>query len=75
MTYEKAKQKAKEIDKNVDTVVEYESAYVFYNSKARGNNTEDNEVVIDKDTGKVISYSEYVMTTKDSAKKLRVSTI
>ena len=35
ITYEKAKQKALENIPNADTCVEYNSVYIFYNSKAR----------------------------------------
>ena len=66
ITYEKAKQKALENITNADTSVEYNSVYIFYNSKARGDKQEDNEVVIRKDNGNIISYTEYIMTTNDT---------
>ena len=73
IAYEKAKQKALENIPNADTCVEYNSVYIFYNSKARGDKQEDNEVVIRKDNGNIISYTEYIMTTndKESDKKVR----
>lgn len=68
ITYEEAKKIALNDMPEADTVVEYESVYVFYNSKAKGPDTEDNEVVIEKKTGRIISYSEYVATTDDDPK-------
>lgn len=75
ITYEQAKKKALAQDKNLDTVIEYDKAYVFYNSKARGNEAEDNEIVVLKENGNMISYGEYVMTTTDDDKKKKVSKI
>ena len=66
MTYEQAVTKAKKIYPAVDTVAEYEDAYVFYNSKAKGNDLEDNEVVVLKDNGKVVSMTEYAVNTNSN---------
>lgn len=72
MTYEQAKDKAVKIYPEVDSALEYKDAYIFYNSKARGNKQDDNEVVILKNGGKVISMSEYVMSTKDDTSPKRL---
>lgn len=72
MTYEQAKSKAVKIYPEVDSALEYKDAYIFYNSKARGNKQDDNEVVILKNGGKVISMSEYVMSTKDDTSPKRL---
>lgn len=68
MTIEQAIQKAKKAYPQVDTVAEYEDAYVFYNSKARGEDNIDNELIILKETGNIISYNEYIKQTKASNK-------
>lgn len=67
ITYDKAKAKALKAYPEVDTALEYNDAYIFYNSKARGSKTDDNEVVVLKDSGNIISMSEYVMGTKDTS--------
>lgn len=72
LTYEQAKQKAQKEYPAVDSVLEYKDAYVFYNSKARGNKTDDNEVVILKKNGNVISMTEYVMGTEDNTAPKRL---
>lgn len=72
VTYEQAKKKAVEAYPSVNTVLEYKDAYVFYNSKARGNDREDNEVIVLKDSGKVVSMTEYVIGTKDDAAPKRI---
>lgn len=68
-------QKALKNIPNVDTCVEYNSAYVFYNSKARGNEQDDNEIVILKDNGNIISYTQYIMETNDSENNKKVRKI
>lgn len=68
VTYEQAKDKATSARSGLDAALEYKDAYVFYNSKARGTNTEDNEVVILKRNGERVSMSEYVMMTQDDSK-------
>ena len=75
ITYEKAKQKALESIPKADTVIEYDSAYVFYNSKARGNEQDDNEIVILKDNGNIISYTQYIVETNDSENNKKVRKI
>jgi hypothetical protein len=60
---ENAIKKAKTIQP-INAMYEYPDAYVFTNTEAKDDETDDNEVVILKDDGKIISYSEYVMTTK-----------
>lgn len=69
MTYEQAKQKALSIDNKIDTMQEYESVYVFYNSKSRGAEAIDREIVIYKQDGKITNYTEYIDTTKDNTNK------
>ena len=51
----------------VDSYLDEDNAYVFFNSKAKGRELVDNEVVVIKRTGKVVSYVEYV--TRDTEKK------
>ena len=71
VTYEQAKKKALKENSNLDSVVEYKMAYVFSNSKAKGNDMEDNDVVIMKSSGNRISMSELVIELPegDKAKK------
>ena len=75
MTYEQAKEKALKQMPNADTTIEYDSVYVFYNSKAKGNEQDDNEVVIKKVDGEIISYSDYVMSTNDNINNKKVRKI
>ena len=63
ITYEVALDKAKRIDPTVDSYTEYPEAFVFTNSKVKGYEQEDNEVVIERKKGNVISYSELVIST------------
>lgn len=62
--YQNAKLIAKKVDANIDIYFEYPDAYVFSNSKAKGGDAQDNEVVIDKASGKILDYSLYIMNTK-----------
>lgn len=75
MTYEQVKEKALKQMPSADTVIEYNSVYVFYNSKAKGNEQDDNEVVIKKVDGDIISYSDYVMSTNDNINNKKVRKI
>ena len=61
ITYEVALDKAKRVDSKIDSYKEYPEAFVFMNSKAEGNECWDNEVVVERKNGKIISYSEFVM--------------
>lgn len=72
ITYEEAKKKAMKAKSGLDSAVEYQKAWMFYNSKATGHNQEDNEIVILKDSGKWISMTEYVMSTKDNDKPKKI---
>lgn len=72
ITYEEAKDKATSARSGLDTALEYKDAYVFYNSKARGHETEDNEIVILKKNGSRVSMSEYVMMTQDDSTPKKV---
>lgn len=72
ITYEQAKEKAVKLKKNLDTTLEYKDAYMFYNSKARGNQQEDNEVIVLKKSGKIVSMTEYIIGTKDNTTPKRI---
>lgn len=67
ITYEQAKKKAVGIRPALDSALEYKDAYLFYNSKARGTKTDDNEVIVLKKSGNIISMTEYVMSTSDNS--------
>lgn len=73
ITYEEAKAKATKLKTGLDSALEYKKAFVFYNSKATGHATEDNEIVILKDSGKWVTMADYIMSTsdKDKPKKLK----
>jgi len=64
ITKEEALKIAKQIIPKVDTVKNDPKAYIFMNSKAKGGEVWDNEVVVLKSTGKVISYMKYLMEVK-----------
>jgi len=74
ITYEQAKQTAKEL-LSADTVLEYPDAYVFTNSKAVGDDQEDNELVILKQNGNIISYFEYLSNSKHSHNEVQAKLI
>lgn len=64
ITFEQAKQKAKEIIPKADVYYDYPDAFIFSNSTAKGPEQVDNEVVILKPDGKIVDYSIYIMNTK-----------
>ena len=73
MTYEQAKEKALKVAKGLDTAYEYKGAYVFSNSKLKGNDAEDSEVVILKSNGNVVGLSDYIISSHEesSPKKIK----
>lgn len=64
ITKEQAIAIAKKILPKLNSVTEELKAYIFTNTSAKGNEIWDNEVVVLKNTGKVVSYSQYVMEIK-----------
>ena len=68
-SYEQAKEKALRANKNIDTALEYEGAYVFYNSKSDEN---DQEIVILKTNGNVVTMSDYLISSKDNKKPRQI---
>jgi len=62
ITYEVAFDKAKRMDPDIDSYQEFPNAFVFTNSKAEGDDQWDNEVVIDRKTGNIISYFKFVIS-------------
>lgn len=64
MTFERAKQVAKKYNPKVDVYQEYPDVYLFFIEKPTKVEMLDNEVIIRKDNGKIISYTEYIMTSK-----------
>lgn len=55
---------AKKTLPSVDSYKEEPKAFIFTNSKAKKDEVWDNEVVVLKATGKVISYMQYIMEVK-----------
>lgn len=72
VTYEQAKEKALKARNDINAAKEYDSAYLFYNSKAKGNEEDDNEVLILKSNGERISMTEYIVKIKDSSKPRKI---
>ena len=68
VSFEEATKIAKSHKKNVNMANIYEDAYVFYNSRATGNDQEDNDVVVWKEDGTVTNFGDYVMTSNASDK-------
>lgn len=64
VTYEVAVDMAKRIEPKVDSYQEYPDVFIFTNSKATGDDQWDNEIVISKNSGKVISYVDFIMDSK-----------
>lgn len=74
-TFDEAKKIAKKINPKVDVYQEYSDAFIFFIKDPKQDDVWDNEVVIKKSDGKVISYTKYIMTSKyfnDSAEDKRV---
>ena len=64
ITKEEALKIAKQIIPKVNKVKDDPKAYIFTNSNATGDEVWDNEVVVLKQTGKVVSYMDYIMNIK-----------
>lgn len=75
ITFEVALDKAKRVDPKIDSYAEYPEAFVFTNSKAKGDDQWDNEVVIERKNGKLISYTEFVMTASDHGEGINFRSI
>lgn len=61
ITLEQAKQKALKVHPKINAVIEEPKAYIFSNSKAITKEEKtDNEVVVLKENGKIVSYFEYI---------------
>lgn len=61
MGFEQALQKAKQIDPEIDTVLEYNNFWVFFKY---GRKTQDGEICIDKSTGNRVSFAELVIDNR-----------
>ena len=66
--YSKAKEIAQKQDAGVNSCLEYKDAYMFYNSKARGDKLYDREVIVLKNSGKVVTMMQYIEMTDDNSK-------
>lgn len=64
ITFDKALETAKTIIPKVDSYEEYPDVYIFTNSKAEGDEKWDNNVVVTKKDGNVISYTDFIMDSK-----------
>ena len=69
VTYEQAKAKALKAKSDVDTAKEYDSAYLFYK---KGSVQDDNEVVVLKSNGEVLSMTEYIVKIKYSSNPRKI---
>lgn len=67
VTYEQAKAKALKANSNINKAYEMKNAYLF--AVSGGKVEDDNEVVILKSNGNSVTYSDYIITYKDSNKK------
>lgn len=66
ITLEQAKQKALKVHPKINAVIEEPKAYIFSNSKATTKSEKtDNEVVVLKDNGKIVSYFQYITQIKE----------
>ena len=65
ITYEQAKAKALKAKKDINAALEYKKAWVFYNKNAKGGDMYDNEIVIMKTSGNAVSFSDYLVDSKD----------
>ena len=75
ITYEQARDKAKQIIPKVDIYYEYPDAYMFTNSKAKGEELWDNDVVIYKANGEITNISGYIMESKFEIKEVQAKLV
>lgn len=68
--YAKAKQTAQEINPSVDCVDDFGDAFVFYDSNAE--DSEDNDIVILKYDGSVVSYAEYIESKEGNYMNIKI---
>ena len=61
MTYEQAKEKALKINPNFNACKEYKIAYHFYDKNATTLRESDNDVVILKETGKILNLTTFIL--------------
>lgn len=65
ITFEKAKQIAKRCIPDINLVYEYPDAYIFSTS-SKGSDEWDDDVVIDKKTGTVISHTQFALRNRSN---------
>ena len=61
MTYEQCKEKALKINPDFNACKEYKTAYHFYNKNDENIRESDNDVVILKETGKILNLSTFIL--------------
>ena len=61
MTYEQAKEKALKINPQFNACKEYKIAYYFYDKQDKTLREPDNEIVILKETGKILNLSTFIL--------------
>ena len=61
MTYEEAKGKALKINPKFNACKEYKIAYHFYDKRDKTEREPDNDVVILKETGKILNLSTFIL--------------
>ena len=54
----------KKVRPDLNIYYDYPDAFIFSNSQVKEEECEDNEVVVEKSTGKLIDYSIYIRKTK-----------
>ena len=64
ISFEQANKIAKKIMPKADVYQEYSDVYIFFIKNPTKNEMWDNEVVVSKKDGKVISYTDYIMSSK-----------
>ena len=61
MTYEQAKEKALKINPNFNACKEYNIAYYIYDKHDKTFREPDNDVVVLKETGKILNLSTFIL--------------
>ena len=65
ISVQEARTKALKLYPKVDAMIDEPKAFIFVNSKAKTKAEKtDNEVVVLKDTGEIVSYFKYLMEIK-----------
>ena len=64
ITYDQALHLAKDLDPNVNVFYDYPDVYLFTNTRAKGSERLDNEIIIQKSSGDIIGHLQWITSRK-----------